>query len=365
MGIHKRGSTWYSQFQIKGRTYIKSTQTTNKTLAKEFDRKFRNEVYNREYLGEREKICFFDALDQYLKTKTDTKNYKGLVSNVRTVKAYFDESLLLHDLTTALIERFTQKRKDEGSMPMTIHHSLVVIRGAHKHAEKLGYRAVPIEWPLIKKSPGRLRYLSVEEEQKLLKELDPYNVFGNTSQHDSKNITPEKLQARIDNRDLVVALLDTGCRYSEMAHMKWSDIDIDDGTINLYRSKTDNRSILYMTDRLLRTFRARSQSRRSNEYIFTDKSGTKPRNHSTIAIKKAFARAGLHDVRIHDLRHTAASRLVQNGLSLLEVSKILGHSTILMTMRYAHLEQSETAKKMRDVLNKVNNEVKPKLVVVK
>jgi integrase len=365
MGIHKRGKTWYSQFQIKGKTYIKSTQTTNKTLAKDFDRKFRNDVYNREYLGERETIQLTDALDQYLKTKVDTKNYRGLVYNVRTVKTYFDEALTLHDLTTAMIERFVQKRKDEGFKSMTIHHSLVVIRGSHKLAEKLGYRVTPIEWPPLKKSAGRLRYLSIEEEQRLLRELDPTNIFGKTHQHNPENLTAEKLQARIDNRDIVIALLDTGCRWSEMAEMKWSDVNIDNGTISLYRSKTENSSILYMTDRLLSRFKSRFKHRRSDEYIFTNKKGTSHRNHTTIAIRKAFDRAGLKDVRVHDLRHTAASRLVQNGLSLLEVSKILGHSTIQMTMRYAHLEQSETAKKMRDVLNKVNEEVKPKLVAVK
>ncbi len=150
-----------------------------------------------------------------------------------------------------------------------------------------------------------------------------------------------------------------------MAEMKWSQVDIDAGTINLYRSKTDNRSILYMTDRLLHSFQSRFKHRRSDEYIFTNKKGDGPRNHSTGAIRKAFERADLKDVRVHDLRHTAASRLIQNGLSLLEVSKILGHSTIQMTMRYAHLEQSETAQKMRDVLNRFNDDVKPKLTVVK
>jgi hypothetical protein len=93
-----------ASFRIKGKTYIQSARTTNKTLAKEYDRKFKNDVYNREYLGERESIALVDALDQYLKTKKDTKNYVGLVSNVRTVKTYFDETLKLHDLTTALVE---------------------------------------------------------------------------------------------------------------------------------------------------------------------------------------------------------------------------------------------------------------------
>ena len=110
MGIHKRGKIWYSQFQIKGKTYIQSARTTNKTLAKEYDRKFKNDVYSREYLGEREAITLSEALDQYLKTKKDTKNYRGVAYNVRTVKKYFDETLQLHDLTTALVERFVHSR---------------------------------------------------------------------------------------------------------------------------------------------------------------------------------------------------------------------------------------------------------------
>ena len=316
-------------------------------------------------MGDKETINLWDALDHYLKTKADTKNFKGVTSNVRTVKTYFEEGLKLHNLTTALIERFAQKRKDEDFKSMTIHHSLVVIRGSHQLAEKLGYRVTAIEWPTLKKPQGRLRYLSIEEEQRLMKELDPHRIFGETHQHNPDNLTAEKLQARIDNRDLVIALLDTGCRYSEMAEMKWRDVELTDGTINLYRSKTENRSVLCMTDRLQNTLQNRYKSRRSDDYIFTNKQGNGPRRHSTIAIKKAFERAGLQDMRVHDLRHTAASRLIQNGLSLLEVSKILGHSTIQMTMRYAHLEQSETANKMRDVLNKVNDKTKPKLALVK
>lgn len=74
-------------------------------------------------------------------------------------------------------------------------------------------------------------------------------------------------------------------------------------------------------------------------------------------------RAGLQEFRIHDLRHSLASKLVQNGMSLQEVSEILGHSNISMTMRYAHLESNETAKKARDVLNHLN-QTKPQLRAV-
>ena len=52
-------------------------------------------------------------------------------------------------------------------------------------------------------------------------------------------------------------------------------------------------------------------------------------------------RAGLQDLRLHDLRHTYASRLVQRGVPLLTLSQLLGHSTIKMTMRYSHLASED------------------------
>jgi len=64
-------------------------------------------------------------------------------------------------------------------------------------------------------------------------------------------------------------------------------------------------------------------------------------------------RADLHGVRIHSLRHTLATRLVQNGMSIYEVKSILGHTDIKTTMRYAHLEQQQVAMKARDILEKI------------
>ncbi len=363
MGIHKRGKFWYAQFQIEGKTYLQSTKTTNKNQALAFERKLRNDVYSREYLGDKDPITLYEALDAFLRTKEDTKNYRCLVSNIKTVKTYFEPGTLFHSVGSADIERFVQKRKDEGSKSQTIHHSIHVIRGAWKYSKKLGYRVVDIEWPVFKKEKGRLRYLSMDEEKRLLDELHPLKAFGDMGQQNPEVWSEEKRQARQDNYDLVISLIDTGARYSEIAGIEKSKINLVDGSIELYRSKTDNYSVLYMTDRLYGVFKRRLSVNNGSKYVFTNKKGG-PRNHATIAIRKAMKRAGLNDIRLHDLRHTAASRLVQNGLSLLEVSKILGHSNIAMTMRYAHLESQETAKKARDVLNRVNSGVKPMLKVV-
>jgi site-specific recombinase XerD len=70
--------------------------------------------------------------------------------------------------------------------------------------------------------------------------------------------------------------------------------------------------------------------------------------------RRAFDRAGLTDCTAHTLRHTHATRLIQNGLNLYEVKEILGHSDIKTTMRYAHLEQTQVSKKAVDVINNLS-----------
>ena len=65
-------------------------------------------------------------------------------------------------------------------------------------------------------------------------------------------------------------------------------------------------------------------------------------------------KSGLQGCRIHTLRHTHASRLIQNGMSVYEVREVLGHTDIKTTMRYAHLETKQVTSKARDVINRLN-----------
>ena len=105
-----------------------------------------------------------------------------------------------------------------------------------------------------------------------------------------------------DNFDLILLLLDTGARYSEIANIQWSQIDLTEKTISLWRSRVSNESINFMTDRVHDILTRRSLSR-SGLHVFTNKAGA-ARGYSSFAIRKAFCRAGLHDCTIHTLRHT-------------------------------------------------------------
>jgi integrase len=166
-----------------------------------------------------------------------------------------------------------------------------------------------------------------------------------------------------DAYDLVIILLDTGARYSEIANIEWSSIDLSDNTIQLWRPKVQNESILFMTTRVRRILERRYQQPHGR-YVFTNRHGG-PRGYAGQSIRKAMKRANLMGCTIHTLRHTHATRLIQNGMSVYEVKEILGHSDIKTTMRYAHLEQKVVSSRAKDIIEKMNrNSAKTHLQLV-
>jgi len=122
--------------------------------------------------------------------------------------------------------------------------------------------------------------------------------------------------------------------------------------IQLWRPKVQNEGVIFLTDRVFDTLTNRF-ARRHSEYVFADQQQG-PRKYAVTAIWKAMNRAGLTDCTVHTLRHTHATWLVQNGLSVYEVRSVLGHTDIRTTMRYAHLEQAKVTSKARDVINRLN-----------
>ena len=363
MSVLKRGNSknWYIQFQFKGKTYIKSSLTTDKRLAERMEREWKVKIHSQLILGEKSFIRFSEIMNMYLKSKEHSPNYRTLYSQSRMLNRLFPISKRIHEISNRDIEAFVEKRYRQGVKSSTIVHSFNLIRGIWKYGRKLGYQTSELNFPVLKLPKNRLRYLTVEEEKRLLSELDPKREVRGLSPYEARSKTIKDTMQ--DNYDLVVILLDTGARYSEIAKIEWSSIDLKTKEIRLWRSKVKNESILYMSDRVYRILQRRSKN--NSQYVFTDKKG-KARKHTTIAIRKAFNRSGLTDCTIHTLRHTHATRLIQNGLSIYEVKEILGHTDITTTMRYSHLETRAVSSKARDVMNNINDESgKPSLKLIR
>ena len=353
MGVIRRGSSkhLYIQFQFQGRTYIRSARTTDRRAAEQMEREWRRELHSRAYLGARPRLTIDEALTLFCESKRGTPNYPTLKWNSVPVRRLLRVGRYLDELESSDLEQLKHDREDEGISHATIRHLFNLIRGTCKHARRLGYQVASVEYPTLRPSKRRLRYLSPEDEERFLAELDPRRSVKGLAPYEERHSSLRNTMW--DAFDLAILLLDTGARYSEIARLEWKQVSLADRSINLWRPKVQNESILFMTDRVYEVLNRRSSERNQRPHVFQNKRGEK-RGYAGQSLRKALKRGGLSGFTIHTLRHTHATRLVQNGISLYEVKEVLGHTDIKTTMRYAHLDRREVLRKTRDVINSLN-----------
>ena len=109
--------------------------------------------------------------------------------------------------------------------------------------------------------------------------------------------------------------------------------------------------MIKLTDRSLDVLKRRNENQHSSGLVFPSSTGGIKRT-TPKSIQNAYKKAGLDNFCTHSIRHSTASKLVNNGMSLYAVSKMLGHSSITMSQRYSHLEQSGVAEQAQQILNK-------------
>lgn len=152
-------------------------------------------------------------------------------------------------------------------------------------------------------------------------------------------------------------LLATGCRIGEALALEWDDVDLNEGTIHFHRTQTytiDNRLTSHsgtktnaegrvvpidgwVLDRL-----REMETSRSSAIVFCDDMG-ELRHPNTVRRrwKQAIARAGVPEIRLHDVRHSVATALIRDGVGVKVISGILGHKDIRTTLEiYAHVDTS-------------------------
>jgi integrase len=351
MSVFKRGGVgkYYIQFVFNGKTYIRSSKTTNKRAAERLEKQWKNQVHAMVELGDKERITIQDALAGYVAQKQNTGSSKYAKQNADLLNQKFDTDMFVDEIQDWHLTRFKSERERDGIAAQTIKHNFQAIRGAWQWAKDHGYKVSDLVVPKVKVDNKRLRYLTLEEERRLLEALNPMaDIPFRPKYEDRPN---EENRKRHDNYDLEVVLLDTGARYGEIANITWDRIDMENRAINLWRRKVKNESVIYMTNRVYQILERRLAETNS-KYVFMNSKGG-PRGHATAGIKNALVKSGLADVTIHDLRHTCASRLIQNGMSLYEVSNILGHVDVQTTQRYAHLENIDVGQKARDIMEQM------------
>jgi integrase len=142
----------------------------------------------------------------------------------------------------------------------------------------------------------------------------------------------------------VILALSTGMRQAELMELVWKDVSLKDGFLILHETKNGERRRVALTGLALSILHEHAKIRRiDTPLIFpSDRNPQKP-----IDLRKAFATAlkaaGSDNFHWHDLRHCTASYLAMNGASLAEIAEVLGHKTLSMVMRYAHLSDGHVS----------------------
>lgn len=144
-------------------------------------------------------------------------------------------------------------------------------------------------------------------------------------------------------------LLLTGARVGEILSLEWGNIDMEQGTARLPDSKTGFK-VLQLTAPALAVLEGLPQI---GKWVFPAASASGHMVNIKDAWGDVLKQAGLTGWRIHDLRHAFASMMVNSGASLPVVGKILGHSNVSTTQRYAHLEQNPARKAAEDAAVKI------------
>ena len=140
-----------------------------------------------------------------------------------------------------------------------------------------------------------------------------------------------------EQADIIRLLLLTGCRRSEILGLRWSEVDRD--RLVLADGKTGPRIVPLNTParRILER-----RPRGGSPFVFpSPRDAARPRSRNLAFWYRARQEAGIEDVRLHDLRHTHASHAVMNGVPVPVVARLLGHSDVRTTLRYAHLGDRE------------------------
>ena len=214
------------------------------------------------------------------------------------------------------------KKGKKGRSPRMIQYVFSTFRLVWNHARREGI--VAGEWPgravkIPKVDNRRMRFLSDGEGDKLLEDLK-----GRSQQL----------------HDICLLSFETGMRADEIFSLKWKRVGLEKKSIKVFDSKGSDR-VVFMTDRVLKMLQ---RLPKDGELIFLSRGGKQIKEISNSfdrAVKELGLNDGIEDSRdklvFHSLRHSFASRLVERGVDLYTVSKLMGHSSISMTERYSHL----------------------------
>lgn len=327
-GLYRRPDSpkwWASYIDAGGKRTRRSTGTEDRREAEALLAKWRLEAHNERQWGTQPRRTFDELMLAYLEGPGREKRAgeRDHYSAKRLYPAFTGRDL--GSLTPADIRAYIDQRKGAGAGPGTINRELGLFSSAINYARKEWDWDIPnpAQGRRQREPEGRVRWIDQAEAQRLIAEAEREPQAPHLA-------------------DFIRLALNTGCRKGELLGLEWWRVDLQAGLIRLegHHTKAGKRRTVPLNARareaMLSRARFRAQHCPSSPWVFCDEEGNQVKS-----IKRSWAtacrRAGIVDLHVHDLRHTCAAWLVTAGVPLTEIRDLLGHSTIRMTERYAHL----------------------------
>ncbi len=260
------------------------------------------------------RIRFDEFKEKYIENyaKVNKKSWKTDIFNGKSLSKFFN-GLFLEQIDSLRIENYKKAKTAEGSSKATVNRHLALLRKMLNLAVDWKHlKAVPKFQLYSEKDNFKERVLTKEEEERLMNELLEYQ------------------------RSIIKFALNTGARLREILDLKWENIDLEKRTVKLEKTKAGKIRFLPINSILSKELKNLKANNGHSEFVFPSlKTG-----EAWFSIRKGFGaaceRAGIEKLRFHDLRHTFATRLVENGVDIITLRDILGHSSVRITERYTH-----------------------------
>lgn len=269
-------------------------------------------------------------MDRYLEDIVNTDRHDRAFYATARLTEYFD-GRAVDTITSADVARYRRRRSEQNVKDSTINKELRTLSAAANHAR------VEWGWPIkqltirLPRQPGRIRWITPAEARTLIKAAKTGN---------------QGKAGYLSN--MIVLALNTGLRHRELLNLTWSRVDFKQKLIYLGAADQKGRrnSSVPLNRAAVRALK-RQLGEHAN-WVFVC------RGERIRSVRKSFAtacrNAGIEDFTVHDLRHTAAAWLVQEGTPIRTVAEIMRHRDIATTMNYAHLAP-ENARQAVDAIN--------------
>lgn len=319
MSLYKRNdsSVWWIKLHHSGKIIQRSTGTADKVKAQEYHDRLKASLWEQERLGTRPRYSWQQAAGRWLAETSDKATHKEDVQKLKWLHPYLGE-LMLDEITLDTISLIKAVKIKQASKATTNRY-LAVIRSVLIRARD--------EWEWVEKVPkiklfkepeGRERSITPEEANRLLAELPPHL------------------------RDMALFTLHTGLRQSNVLQLEWSCVDLArcHAWVRSENSKNRKPISVNLNARAMDVLNRQIGKHPVRVFTCNGKPISEVVNQTW---KSALARAGIQDLRWHDLRHTWATWLRQLGTPTHELQRMGGWKTAAMVERYAHVAPDHLA----------------------